>query len=81
MMGDDISLLRAGQCYGEINPQPDAVEGDAWAEKFTKGIEDNTVSGAILHHATTNLTIFFVTKQNRVVISTDASEVDTYNLT
>jgi hypothetical protein len=60
MMGDDISLLRARQCYWEIDPQPDAVEGDVSAENFTKGIEDNTVNGAILHHGTTNLTKLFI---------------------
>jgi hypothetical protein len=64
MMGDDISLLRAGQCYGEINPQPDAVESDVSAENFTKGIEDNTVNGEILHYATTNLTKLFVGKHH-----------------
>jgi hypothetical protein len=36
------------------------VEDDAFAKKFTKGTEDNTVNGAILHHATTNLTKLFV---------------------
>ena len=57
------------QCNQSINPQPDAVEGDAFAKKITKGIENNTVNGVILHHATTNLTKLFIENQNRCSLS------------
>jgi hypothetical protein len=36
------------------------VKGDALNKQFTKGIEDNTVNGEILHYAAMNLTKLFI---------------------